>query len=310
MPEKVDYSVLRDKFIARLKSRENDFAPLLQLLLNPPDDNPGSYLLRYVTVSADDPRLVSYPKSPKVDPWDYKQRYRTRFSKWLTKVVDHFPEEELLDVSYHNYVWQSVLLEERMDQAELVLLQGEEIADCYTSGAGGIESCMTKAPKDYFDIYAYNPDKISLALLMNDGEILARALVYHDMHFAGRQGSYTALSRAYSLSGAEAVALRNIALSKGWLVPKQNSPHETVWVDAEGNEYSTPYVVLDLPQSYYGMCWPYIDCLNFVHIFGERCAVLSTDVITPAAILDFDIPDLMFWGRATCTDGTVQFEDQ
>ena len=305
MPEKVD-SVLRDKFITRLKSRENDFAPLLQLL-NLPDDNPAAYLLRYVTV-ADDSRLVSYPKSPKVDdPWDDKNRYKTRFSKWLTKLQEHFPE---LDVSYHNYVWQSVLLEERMDQAELVLIQGEEIADCYTSGAGGIESCMTEAPKDYFDIYAYNPDKISLALLMEGGEILARALVYHDMHFAGRQGSYTALSRAYGLSGTEVVALRNIASRKGWLIPKNNTSHETVWVDEGGREYFTPYVVLDLPQAYYDMSWPYIDYLNHIHILNDYCVVLSTDVITPAAILDFDIPDLMFWGRATCTDGTVQVEDQ
>ena len=309
MPEKVDYSVLRDKFIARLKSRENDFAPLLQLLLNPPDDNPAAYLLRYVTVSADDPRLVSYPKSPKVDPWDYKQRYKTRFSRWLTKVVDHFPEEELLEVNYYNHVWQVVSAEERAAQAKLVYIQGGDIADFYTSGAGEIHSCMAEAPADYFDIYDYNPDKISLALLMGNGEILARALVYHDMHFAGRQGSYTALSRAYGLSGIEVAALRNIALSKGWLIPKQNASHETVWVDAEGNEYFTPYVVLDLPQPYYDMSWPYIDCLNFIHISDERCAVLSTDVITPAAILDFDIPNLMFWGRATCTDGTVTFED-
>ena len=306
--ENIDYSVLRDKFIARLKSREKDFEPLLQLLLNPPDDNPGAYLLKYVTVSADDPSLVSYPKSPQVDPWDYKQRYKTRFSRWLTKVVAYFDiEEKRLDVNFHNFVWQSVLTEERAAQAELVLIQGEEIADCYTSGAGGIDSCMAEAPADYFDVYTYNPDKISLALLMYDGEILARALVYHDMHFAGMQGSYTALSRAYGLSGAEVVALRKIALDKGWLIPELNSAQNIVWVDAKGNTYSNPYVVLDLPWPYHDMLWPYIDYLNFIHIVDERRVVLSTDILTPAAILDFDIPDLFFWGRAIRTNGIVKF---
>lgn len=308
--EKIDYSVLRDKFIARLKSREKDFEPLLQLLLNPPDDNPGAYLLRYVTVSADDPRLVSYPKSPQVDPWDYKQRYKTRFSRWLTKVVEHFDSEETrLNINFHNFVWQSVVTEERAAQAELVLIQGEEIADFYTTGAGEIQSCMAEAPADYFDIYAFNPDKISLALLMDNGEILARALVYHDMHFAKRQGSYTALSRVYGLSGAEVRTLRKIALDKGWLVPEHNSSNDISWVDAEGNKYFTPYVVLDLPWPYHDMLWPYIDCLSFVHIVDERRVVLSTDILTPEAILDFDLPDLLFWGWAIRTNGTVKFED-
>lgn len=294
---KEEQALLLSRLNRMLEHKDRDLVEPLKLVLDVFHgslDLSNDYLIKQAAVSKEEDDKISYPKDL-ADPWNPDRRYKVRFSKWLSKLEEAFGWK--LNVDRLSDLWTETVILEKAHLFKLSLLSGSDISDFYANGAGGIYSCMVGAPSCYFDLYAYNPNKINLALLLNDTDrVVARAILWKQAKRLHDDSTYTLLGRIYAQNGLYKSLMKQIALEQGWLVLANQSPTEGTWMDAQENEYTHFYIELSLPDSAYYLHFPYVD--NF-----QRLYVSSRD--TSQIILStFTLPtsEFKYSYRGTLTD--------
>lgn len=263
---KEEQALLLSRLNRMLEHKDRDLVEPLKLVLDAfhsPLDLPNDYLIKQAAVSKEEDVKISYPKDL-ADPWNPDRRYKVKFSRWLSKLKEAFGWS--LNVDRLSDLWTETVILEKAHLFKLDLLSGNDISDFYGDGAGGIHSCMVGAPCYYFDVYVHNPDKINLALLLDDKDrVVARAILWKKVKRLHDDNIYTLLGRIYAKNGLYQNLMKRIALKRGWLVlAKQNSVEDT-WLDAQENEYKHFYTELSLPDSAYYSYFPYVD--NFQRLY-------------------------------------------
>lgn len=125
------------------------------------------------------------------------------------------------------------------------------------------DSCMASKPDDFFDIYAKNPDRVSMVILRaaeDRTKIRARAIVWRLDHPSG----WTFMDRIYFTDQSEMQLLRDYARTQGWHYKKSNDNDERAdVVGPNGLETPGAYMVVRLPRQNLSR-YPYMDTMKYL----------------------------------------------
>jgi len=170
-----------------------------------------------IDIQKEDPTTyVTFIPARRVKAED-KERYRqsSRVGRVLRKLNKDYSEadiEKLVDL-------YRARMDELLKEKKVKIVKGEEIAywydeSRYKSGGGSLNnSCMRyKGLRSRIQrTYGNNPDKIALAVLIENDELVARALVWN------LDDGRIYMDRIYSINGAKTQIMKNFALKNGWL---------------------------------------------------------------------------------------------
>ena len=145
-------------------------------------------------------------------------------------------------------------------------VSGEEInhwynGDNYKEMSGTLgNSCMAKKP-GLFKIYTENPDVCKMLILIEDDELIGRALVWKlsSIKIYGKdpvQDSWF-MDRQYTIKDSDVEKFKNYAKEKGWIYKSNNNHHSFSNVTIEGEEKNATLEV-QVKSTNYGK-YPYMD---------------------------------------------------
>ncbi len=153
------------------------------------------------------------------DKWNSNLRTVTRIGRFIRKILPNLEDKEIEKLT--NIV-KSVI---KYDITDLQEVSGEKIRYWYNENHYAFEdkgtlgnSCMRYSDYDYkFDIYAYNPNKCKLIILLNDkNKLLARALLWNT-----DKGPY--MDRVYFSNDYEENLYKRYAREKGYKTYYENN---------------------------------------------------------------------------------------
>jgi hypothetical protein len=146
------------------------------------------------------------------------------------------------------------------------LVSGDDIAHWYWYGnyapaTGGTlhNSCMSRKPGSFFEIYTQNPDVCSLLVLKSedhDGKITGRALVWR------AEEGFTFMDRVYTNDESDVQLFRHYAHSRGWYHKGDNDSSENmvaVGPDGQG-EHNVSVAIKRVKYKKF----PYMDTLKYL----------------------------------------------
>lgn len=145
-------------------------------------------------------------------------------------------------------------------------VSGEEInhwynADNYKEMSGTLgNSCMARK-SGLFTIYTENPDVCKMLILVEDDELIGRALVWKlsSIKIYGKdpvQDSWF-MDRQYTIKDSDVEKFRNYAKEKGWIYKSSNNHHSFSNVTIEGEEKNAALEVKVEAKDY--RRYPYMD---------------------------------------------------
>jgi hypothetical protein len=116
-------------------------------------------------------------------------------------------------------------------EESFIMAEGEDINKWYwhenylkVEGDLG-RSCMAKK-KGLFSIYVENPEKVRLLVLLEDGKVKGRAIVWKVDR--NKHGIEYYMDRQYTIEQPDVEKFRNFAKEKGWAFKAGNNHHSTI----------------------------------------------------------------------------------
>jgi len=214
----------------------------------------------YLSLSADKPGRVSYPKTP-VFRNDSKNRINTTVHRYFyRKLSDQFSESHI-DAYCNNLV-----AELKFSYNLINIVEGEELVEYYKE-EWGQSSCMTKIEAiRHLDIYKNNPDIVKLLVYWDSSEsIKARALMWHI-------DDKIILDRIYPNSGQHISVIEKIAKEKGWILRKHNSAYLCYNDEPlHDEEYCAILNIKDINT------YPYLDSFQSGSICGNKLKLYNSE---------------------------------
>jgi hypothetical protein len=145
-------------------------------------------------------------------------------------------------------------------------VSGEDInhwynADNYKEMSGTLgNSCMAKK-SGLFTIYTENPDVCKMLILVEDDELIGRALVWKlsSIKIYGKDPKQDSwfMDRQYTIKDSDVEKFRNYAKEKGWIYKSSNNHHSFSNVTIEGEEKNAALEVKVEAKNY--RRYPYMD---------------------------------------------------
>jgi hypothetical protein len=145
-------------------------------------------------------------------------------------------------------------------------VSGEDInhwynADNYKEMSGTLgNSCMAKK-SGLFTIYTENPDVCKMLILVEDDELIGRALVWklNSIKIYGKDPKQDSwfMDRQYTIKDSDVEKFRNYAKEKGWIYKSSNNHHSFSNVTIEGEEKNANLSVKVEAKNY--RRYPYMD---------------------------------------------------
>jgi hypothetical protein len=135
-------------------------------------------------------------------------------------------------------------------------------------------SCMSRAPSYWLEIYTQNPDVCQLLILKDDDEqdkIKGRALVWK----LSQPSGVTYVDRIYTHDDSDLELYKQYITQQGWHLKKRytSSTSETTMIAPDGSEVRPRILeVIVKPKNYNG--YPYLDTLKF---YTPSSGSLNTD---------------------------------
>lgn len=162
-------------------------------------------------------------------------------------------------------------LKARAGKKSFEIVSGEEISkwynnELYKKGEGTLnKSCMRYNSRDDFEIYDANPEVCRMLILIEDGKLIGRAILWtitkcDDRSYEGR----IFMDRQYTVEDSDILRFRNYAIDNNWLY-KSNIKI------MENNSVINLNIAVDIKRHEY-IRYPYLDTLN---IFDYENYVLS-----------------------------------
>jgi len=132
-----------------------------------------------------------------------------------------------------------------VETEEFRIVSGKDIeywynSENYKEQSGNLgNSCMSKK-SGIFDLYTKNPDICKMLILVEDGKLLGRALLWKVTTWKslGRtfQGPEWFMDRQYTIKDSDVNKFRDYAVEKGWAYKTMNNHHSFAGVTIEGEK--------------------------------------------------------------------------
>lgn len=207
-----------------------------------------------------------------------KSRVKIKIGRFIKKFIKEssFKSLNISDKEIENFVnlFKSYF---NSNTNELTVISGEEIKKWYLqdnystilgSQSGSLwKSCMRQSERNIFmDLYAKNPDKIKMLILLNkDGNLRSRALIWEDV--TDTDGNkYKVMDRIYSLYDHDIFIFKKWAIENGYITKwEQNAKTESAFdVDGKLSILNLSVKLDNYRQDYY----PYLDTFKYFDIYS------------------------------------------
>ena len=203
------------------------------------------------------------------EKWEKKGRQSGKYGKILRKVLkEQVPKFKIIDSELEQLVNH---LKACTDLGEFKIVSGEDIQFWYDVGNYAEEeetgtlgsSCMRHNP-EYMELYAINPDVCKMVILVKDGYLYGRALLW--------EGKW--LDRIYG-SDSTITAFKNYAKRNGYHSKSvQNSDNIDRWTHPDtGDEYEETITINLIADCEY---YPYAD--TFIYMDTENGAISNGSI--------------------------------
>lgn len=183
-----------------------------------------------------------------------KSRNRIKFGRLINKILPgKFTSGQIEEFSNK---WKSILENagEKIQEVE-----GDDIAYWYKSenykeqkGTLG-SSCMRGNSEETFKIYTMNPDLCKMIIITDNGELVARAIVWKVTEKSVGNWEWF-MDRQYTISDDYVERLRNYAIEQGWAYKTHNSHHSYLnvsWKESEDTIRSQSGIQMEIQLSPY-----------------------------------------------------------
>lgn len=159
----------------------------------------------FLSYSQDEDSYVSYAQKPQ-HKYDSEKRYRTKLGRYLRRnlnITDDMVSDDTIEQMSYNVMGS--LPNSNGDSIEIIT--GEDIIEAYDKEYGGA-SCMTGGNANITEVYALNPDKVSMVIYK---EGYARALLWTC------DDGTKVLDRIYPNSGVHVDIITKWAVDRGYV---------------------------------------------------------------------------------------------
>ena len=151
------------------------------------------------------------------------------------------------------------------------IVEGDQIPfwyDCnnYKEVSGTLgNSCMREKPATVFEIYSKNPDICKMVVILEDGKLIGRALIWKVTKYkkVGREmeGPEWFMDRQYTIKESDVAKFRKFADDKNWAYKTHNNHHSFQGITWKGETMGV-YMTIQLPKNgttYGYRRYPYMD---------------------------------------------------
>lgn len=228
---------------------DSEYGILLQNIVGDIRHKPEQYL----SYSQDDPLKVSYAQNPQ-HIYDNNKRVKTTMQRYIRRQLGvttlQIPDDKL------DKLCRPLFASRKIDTTQFQLLSGDDITEAYSRSVGA-SSCMTGRDSKYVEIYALNPDKVSLVVY----DKMARALLWTC------DDNIKVLDRIYPNDGVHINIIQEWAKSQGIVYRMGNScPHGEVEL-SDNQEHCVTVK--------YNEYFPYMDTFRYADINeNDQTAIL------------------------------------
>lgn len=236
-----------------------------------------------IAIEMEAPHLISWNVVREHEGQTYVKREKAKIGRWLSRSISPLGFS-LTDAQIESFV-NIVKAEVSMDGIEVELITGEEIRDAYHwvnegSDAGDMGgSCMREDfCQPFMNIYTENTEVVSLAVIKDGNEYVARALIWKDIN--GKRW----MDRIYS-------NMKHAIVLNAWA--KENDI-ESVY---DGNYGSNEGVVVKLQKGVFDY-YPYMDSMYSMYRDGGNYYLVSGGGHLPTGI-----PNLRHYAELRSTNG-------
>jgi len=129
---------------------------------------------------------------PAVGVYGVKSRNSLKLGRFINRLFPNVYKDKEVEEFVNNY---KAGLEKLSEHFELV--EGADIGkwyhiDTYKKESGHLgSSCMNRAPSSYFEIYMENPKQCRMLILVEDNELVGRAILWKVEHITSLQRTQT-----------------------------------------------------------------------------------------------------------------------
>ena len=301
----LEYKEAKNKIIFLLSDK-------LKSILKKIDNNQSNYLLSidgsedffkmsYLDVDEDNNNMITFLNNKDynkdIDPWTDKNRQHIKIGKSL-KFFDNIDKDGVEDFvkkyisSYKNVTENAFEL--------FKIVSGQDIQYWYKSsnydrkeggGSSLHSSCM--AGGDYVEMYANNPERISMVILMNeDGtKIRGRAILWDTIKPSNRQF----MDRIYTIDQSDVSLFQQYAIENNFIYKSKQGFGAGEIIDPETNDVvRTITTEINNDTEVY----PYVDTLYY---YDSDAKILSNDTS-----IDHDKELLDQWGGTSDASGNEE----
>lgn len=193
------------------------------------------------------------------------------------------------DVDIEKFVNEFKSSDEK-DLQKFIIAEGKDIEtyywhENYKEMAGDLgRSCMARKKK-YFDIYVQNPQVCRLLVLLEDGKVIGRSLIWKlEKNNVDGNIEYF-MDRQYTIEQSDVVKFTNYAKENGWAYKTYNNHHSYSNITYSGKEMNCDMVVKLVQKSFDS--YPYMDTFKrFDPATGELFNDMEKDDHEGQYILD------------------------
>jgi hypothetical protein len=187
--------------------------------------------------------------------WTVTNRQTGRYGKVLKKLINEqspnlgYKEKDIEELVNH--------IKSELNEGDFSLVSGSDIAHWYNGNRYNPEdrsslngSCMSDKSSEMFKIYTENPDVVKMLILVKDGKLNGRALLWNDKW----------LDRIYGHDHIITL-FKKYAVERGWnYKAEQSYNNKANWIKPDGTSFSR-YFSIDLNTDF--DYFPYIDTFTY-----------------------------------------------
>lgn len=197
---------------------------------------------------------------------------KIRFGKFINKILYFYKYRRNLNkiveelVNYYKFNVDITI-------CKVALLNGDDIKHGYDmdyhhriQNSVLFNSCMNNRPSEFFELYSKNKNKIYLLVLLNDGKIISRNLMWYIKKY-----NNVLLDKIYHTNDSIRTAIINLAEHEKWIISDCGFAKNICKIDKGNCIQINDKKYLDIKLNFKGIKkFPYLDTFRYQSIFSNK----------------------------------------
>lgn len=234
---------------------------------------------RNITIRRTDKLMTYMPSGKKTEMteegnWLTKGRQDGKYGKVIRKIL----KEQVPRLKFTDYEIEQLVNHLKAESAEgdFKTVKGDDILDWYNGSCYADDemtgtlgsSCMRDDDcREFMRIYSENPDNVKMVILVKDGELVGRSIIWDDKWMDRIYGTDSTIK-----------AFKNFAKEKGYHCKgTQGSCADDGWINPDTGKYYEESVVINLKRTDFDR-YPYADTLYYIDVENGKVSNYSSSL--------------------------------